>query len=535
MILVAFASSSLWAQTVAVSGTVVNDSNEPVVGATVAVKGTTTGVMTDVSGNYSLNVPPDATLVFSFVGFANKEEPVSGRMRINVQMSTSEQALDEVVVVGYGMQRKVTLTGAVASVKGAAVIQTKNENVQNMLTGKIAGVRVWQKSAEPGTFNNNFDIRGLGSPLVVIDGIPRTMAEFQRLNANDIDDVSVLKDASAAIYGVRAANGVLLVTTKKGTREGTAKVSYTGSYTLQQPSGMPEVVNAFDAMTLYNEKSMNNVNGGLTYFTETEFEAYRNGTRRTSDWSSLLFADFSPQTQHDVSISGGNERTQYYISMGYFSQEGFFKSGDLNYNKTNLRSNITTRIAKGLTLDLNLSGIVDQRNNPYSSAVDIIRQYWRQGVLYPAYADPEGAILNYEGLENQQNVVAMMTSNISGYRQYNQKYIQSSAALNYDFGTITPLLQGLSVKALFNFDYRMDDNKSFRREYYQYKYNPLTDSYDPEIFAASSPSRARREFYDKQQVLGQLMLNYDRTFGEHKGTPKNGKREKSCDKILYIN
>jgi TonB-linked SusC/RagA family outer membrane protein len=516
MTFVAFTSLSLWAQTVAVSGTVLDDNNEPVLGATVAVKGTATAVMTDTNGNYSINAPSGATLVFSFIGFATKEEAVNGRTRINVQMTISVQTLDEVVLVGYGTQRKVTLTGAVAGVRGSEVIQTKNENVQNMLTGKIAGVRVWQKSAEPGTFNNSFDIRGLGSPLVVIDGIPRTMAEFQRINANDIDDVSVLKDASAAIYGVRAANGVLLVTTKKGEVGGTAKVSYTGSFTLQQSSGMPKVVNAFDAMTLFNEKSMNNVDGGLIYFTETKFEEYRNGTRPTTDWNSLLFSSLSPQTQHDVSITGGNERTQYYISMGYFFQEGFFKSGDLNYNKTNLRSNITTQIAKGLKFDLNLSGILDQRNNPYSRAVDIIRQYWRQGVLYPAYADPEGTILNYEGLENQQNVVAMMTSDISGYQQYNQKYIQSSAALNYDFGTITPLLQGLSAKALFSFDYRMDDNKQFRREYYQYKYNTLTDSYDPEMFAASSPSRARREFYDKQQVLGQFVLNYDRTFDEHK-------------------
>jgi TonB-linked SusC/RagA family outer membrane protein len=513
---VAFASLSLRAQTVAVSGTVLDDNNEPLLGATVAVKGAATGVMTDVNGNYSINVPSDATLVFSFIGFANREEAVNGRTRIDVQLTISDKQLDEVVVVGYGTQRKVTLTGAVAGVKGSEVIQTKNENVQNMLTGKIAGVRVWQKSAEPGTFNNNFDIRGLGAPLVVIDGIPRTMEEFQRINPNDIDDISVLKDASAAIYGVRAANGVLLVTTKKGTAGGTAKVSYNGSFTIQQPSGMPKLANAFDAMTLYNEKSMNSVDNSRIYFTETEFEAYRNGTRRTSDWNALVFADFSPQMQHDVSISGGNERTQYYISMGYFFQEGFFKSGDLNYNKTNLRSSITTRIVKGLTLDLNLSGIIDQRNNPYSDAVALIREYWRQGVLYPAYADPEGTILNYDGLENQRNVVAMMTSDISGYRQYNQKYIQSSAALSYDFGTVTSLLQGLSAKVLFSYDYRMDNNKAFRREYYQYKYNQLTDSYDPELFAASSPSRMRREFYDKQQALGQLVLNYDRTFGEHK-------------------
>jgi TonB-linked SusC/RagA family outer membrane protein len=514
-LLVALAPLSLWAQSVSVSGTVIDEKNEPVMGVTVAIKGTTSGVMTDVSGNYAISAPAGATLVFSFIGYGDREEAVDGRTTINVTLTTSERALDEVVVVGYGTQRKVTLTGAVAGVRGAEVIVTKNENVQNMLTGKIAGVRVWQKSAEPGTFNNNFDIRGMGSPLVVIDGIPRTMGEFQRLNPNDIDDISVLKDASAAIYGVRAANGVLLVTTKKGTA-GAIKVSYTGSFTVQQPSSMPKLADAFETMTIYNESSMNNVNGGSIVYGPETFEAYRNGTRRSADWNALVFSDFSPQMQHDVSISGGNDRTQYYISMGYFFQEGFFKSGDLNYNKTNLRSNITTRIAKGLTFDLNLNAILDQRNNPYSSATDIIRNYWRQGVLYPAYADPEQTMLNYEGLDLEENTVAKMTSDVSGYRQYNQKYIQSSAALNYDFGTISPFLKGLLAKALFSYDYRTDDNKAFRKEYYQYAYNPLTQVYVPKLYSESSPSRMRREFYSKQQVLGQFVLNYDRAFGDHK-------------------
>lgn len=515
VLLIAFAPVSLWAQNRTISGTVTDDTDEPVPGASVVVKNTTIGTLTDIDGKFTIDAPADATLVFSFMGYSTKEEKVNGRSQINVIMSMDDTVLDDVVVVGYGTQRKVTLTGAVAGIKGNDMIKTKNENPQNMLTGKIAGVRVWQKSAEPGTFSNSFDIRGMGSPLVVIDGIPRTVEEFQRLNANDIEDISVLKDASAAIYGVRSANGVVLVTTKKGTKEGKATVSYNGSYTFQKPSGMPVLANAFETMTLYNEKSMNNVNGGSIVYTEKDFEDYRNGTRRTTDWTNLMFSDYAPQTQHDVSISGGNDRTQYYIGMGYFYQEGFFKSGDLNYEKYNLRSNITTKIMNGLTFDLNLSGIIDQRNNPYTSAVDIIRTYWRQGVLYPAYADPENTMLNYEGLELEENAVAQMSSDISGYRKYEQKYFQSSASLNYDFGVLSPSLKGLSAKALLSYDYRMDNNKAFRKEYYQYAYNSLTDSYDQRLFNNSSPSRMRREFYDKQQLLSQLIVNYNRTFGDH--------------------
>ena len=185
-------------------------------------------------------------------------------------------------------------------------------------------------------------------------------------------------------------------------------------------------------MTLFNEMSMNNINGGSWVFSEESFEAFRNGTRRTTDWNDLIISNVAPQTQHDISISGGTEKTKFYISMGYFYQEGIFRSGDLNYNKFNLRSNISTEIAKGIKFELGVSGISDERNTPYTSSQDIIRNYWRQGVLYPAYADPEGTMLNYNGLDMEQNTVAMMTADISGYKKYKQKYFQSSATLTAD-------------------------------------------------------------------------------------------------------
>lgn len=487
-------------------------------GVNVVVKGTTTGTSTDSEGRYTIRVPENATLVFSFIGYTTQEIPVASQSVINVALESDVQQLNEVVIVGYGTQQKVTLTGAVSNVKGDELRQTKNENPQNMLTGRIAGVRVWQKSAEPGTFSNNFDIRGFeGNPLVVIDGIPRTMADFQRLNPSDIDDISVLKDASASIYGVRGASGVLLVTTKKGSKDGKPTVTYNGSYTLQRPSGFPTLADPYQTMTLYNERSMNNINGGSIIYGEDKFEEFRSGARRTTDWNSLLISDFSPQTQHDISLSGGSEKTQYYVSGGYLFQEGFFKSGDLNYSKINLRSNITTELGKGLKFNLNLGGFADERNTPYSSAVDIIRNYWRQGVLFPAYADPENTMLNYEGLDLEENTVAKMTADISGYRKYKQKNFQSSASLDFDFGTLSPVLEGLSAKALISYDYRSDDNNIFRREYYQYAYEPLTDSYAAKLYSNSSPNQMRRELYSKQQVLGQFLLNYNRDFGtDHK-------------------
>ena len=501
-----------WAQS-QVSGIVTSSSGQPIAGVSVVVQGSSPqiGTSTDADGSFSLQAPTGSVLRFSYVGYATLEEAVGNRTQINISLQGDESALDEVVVVGYGTQRKETLTGAVSGVKGSEMRVTKNENPQNMLAGRIAGVRVWQKSAEPGSYRANFDIRGMGAPLVIIDGVPRSIEDFQRLNPNDIEDVSVLKDASASIYGVRSANGVMLVTTKKG-KEGTVAVGYNGSFTFQKPSNMPFLASAIDAMTIYNEKAMNNINGGTPIFKEQDFEDFRNGTKRSSDWTDLVFSSVSPQTSHDLSVSGGSEKTQYYIGGGYSYQQGFFKTGDLNYNKFNLRSNVSTQIVNGLKLDLNIAGMADQQNNPYTSAVDIIRNYWKQGMLLPAYADPEGTMLNYEGLDLEQNTVAMIDADISGYRKYKKKTLQTSAALNYDLGTLSSSLQGLSAKALLSYDYRTDNNGIFRKEYYQYAFDPINEVYNQKLYDLSSPNRLRREFFEKQQILSQFTLNYDRKF-----------------------
>jgi len=505
---------SLWAQDITISGTITDNQNEPIIGATILVVNSNVGTVTGVKGDYTIKAPADGTLQIRSLGYLMEEAPIKGQTTINVTLVNDIRNLQDVVVVGYGTQRKITLTGAVSGVKGSEMVKTVNENPQNMLTGRVAGLRVWQKSSEPGTYNANFDIRGMGDPLVVIDGVPRTVQDFQRMNPGDIEDVSILKDASAAIYGVRSANGVLLVTTKKGSKDGKTNVAYNGTFTYQQPSKMPKLADPFESMTLFNEMSMSNVDGGHLQYTNADFEAYRNGTKHSADWNSLIFSDFSPQTQHDLSISGGNEKTQYYAALGYFSQDGFFKSGDLNYHKYNLRANVTTEIFKGMSFNINVSGIADQRNNPYTSTVDIIRNYWRQGDLFPAYADPGNTMLNYDGLDLQENAVAEMTSNISGYRKYEQKNFQSSAGLNYDFGIIAPALTGLVAKTMFSFDYKVDNNAIFRKEYYQYAYDAESGTYIRRLYNASSPSRLQRQYYDKQQILGQFMLNYDRTFKE---------------------
>lgn len=218
-------------QAVTVQGRVTDAENQPLIGVSVLVKGTTTGVSTGIDGDYTITAPADGILEFAFLGLKTQDIEIGSRSIINVVMEEDKTSIDEVVVVGYGVQKRGSVTGAVAGVKGSEMIQTKNENPQNMLAGRVAGLRVWQKSSEPGTFSNSFDIRGMGSPLVIIDGIPRTTEEFQRLNPNDIEDVSVLKDASAAIYGVRRQ--------RRGARHHEAGPGRTGQGLLQRLVHLP--------------------------------------------------------------------------------------------------------------------------------------------------------------------------------------------------------------------------------------------------------------------------------------------------------
>lgn len=507
-------SAAAQAQGIMVKGKVVDQHNEPVIGATVGVDKGKAKTVTDIDGNFTLQVPANAQIVVNYIGMKPATQSVGGRRELNFVLQDDVNQLQDVVVVGYGTQKRGSITGSVAAVKGDEMVRTKNENPQNMLTGRVAGVRVWQKSSEPGSYNNNFDVRGMGTPLVIIDGVPRDMSDFQRMNADDIQDISVLKDASASIYGLRSANGVVLVTTKKG-QAGQTKFSYNGSYTIQSPKSMPKLLDAYKTMTLYNERNLNNVNGGSKIYTDEMFDEFRNGTRRETDWNNLIFAKTSPQSNHNITVSGGNDKTQYFVSFGAFYQEGFFKSGDLNYHKYNITSNLTTEVYRGLKLSLNINAMTDKQNNPYCTSTDIIRNYWRQGVLFPAYADEAGTMLNYDGLDLEENTVAKMTADISGYRRYKQSQVLTSGIFEYDFGTLTNVLKGLKAKVMFSYDYHLNNNTIYRKQYYQYAYDPATQTYKQKLYASSAPSNLRREHYDTQQFLSQYTLSYNRDFGPH--------------------
>ncbi|MBZ4187355.1 SusC/RagA family TonB-linked outer membrane protein [Niabella beijingensis] len=489
-----------------VTGVVKDDQNLPLQGVSVQVKNSTAGTITNDQGTFGISVPSNtAVLVFSAVGYRSQEITVGSALNFDITMLlTADSSMDEVVVVGYGTQKKSSLTGAVSSIKGEDIRTTKNENPQNMLTGKVPGVRIVQKTAEPGAFNNAFDIRGFGSPLIIIDGVPRSNADFQRMNANDIENISVLKDASAAIYGVRSANGVVLITTKKG-KNNESILSYDGSFMWQFPSGLPKTVDIYEYMTLRNEAAMHNINGGSPVYNDQAFEDYRSGKKKSYDWYPLVFAKSAPQTQHNLSVTGGNEKIQYYVGGGYLNQSSFFQTNDLNYNKYNLRTSVTAKVGKRFTLDANINLVSETINQPYQSAWWIIRGFWRQGPHIPAYANDDPT-RPYHGLIEGDNPISFMDKDINGYRVYKNSWVQPVLSLRYDIPGVT----GLYAKTLFSYDYSISNRNYYQKEYKQYRYDETTKEYA--TFTRQSPDRVTREAYFYSQLLSQTSLNYNRVF-----------------------
>lgn len=322
----------------------------PVIGAGVVVKGTTNGAATDFDGNFILNAPADAILVVSSLGYATKEVPVNGRTSFEIEIETDSELLDDVVIVGYGVQKKVNLTGAVASVPTDELSSKPIANVLEAMQGTVPGLVIQQGSSTPGSAPS-INIRGLNTmnnndPLVIIDGIEGSLAN---LNTADIEQISILKDASStAIYGSRASNGVVLVTTKKG-QAGRTEINYDFSYGLQQPTSLPNVVDSWEYAEIYNEAAVNS--GRSTKFTAEDIANYRNGGTNVK-WIEEIYKNYAPQSSHNLSVTGGNDKMSYMASLGYLDQNSMFQGPDYGYNRYNARLNMIHKIFKNFTVSV---------------------------------------------------------------------------------------------------------------------------------------------------------------------------------------
>ncbi|HEY4787266.1 MAG TPA: SusC/RagA family TonB-linked outer membrane protein, partial [Bacteroidales bacterium] len=353
-----------------VTGTVTDvTTGTPLPGVSISVEGATTGTITDISGNYTIEVPnKDAVLVFSYVGFLTEKVNVADKTIINIGLNPDIKKLEEVVVVGYGTQKKVNLTGSVGNVQMSDMESRPLTDASLALQGTVAGVYALQSSGKPGDDKAVIDIRGVGTwtnndPLVVIDGFPGSLSD---VNANDIKSISVLKDAaSSSIYGNRAANGVILITTKRGS-DGKLNVSYSGYFGVQEATRLPSVLNSVDYATLRNEASANS--GSVPNYTDADIQKYaanNDPMYPNIDYFKVYYGKANTQN-HRLSITGGNENVQYAVMLGHLDQDGILVA--TNYKKTDFRSNIDAYFLrnKKLRLSAKLAGNLGVKGEPTS-------------------------------------------------------------------------------------------------------------------------------------------------------------------------
>ncbi|WP_349314152.1 TonB-dependent receptor [Chitinophaga sp. MM2321] len=501
------------AQQKTISGRVTDAKDgSPLYGVSVFVHDNTgkrAGVTTNAQGVYTFNAPAGATEIsFSFVGMKDATEPINGRTTINVKMTANEELLGSVVVVGYGTKRKETLTGAVTNITAKEIQTTTNVSLAQKLQGKVAGLQIRQLGGEPGTFDNMINIRGFGTPLFVIDGIARDgSSEFQRLNADDIESVSFLKDASAAIYGLRAANGVIIVTTKKGTAGKTA-FSYNGVVGFMKPTDVPQMANAAQWIQMRNDAAV--LGGGSPFLTREEMQKYIDGVPgyESTDWYDEAMKKSAMQQQHNLSASGGTEKTQYFVSLGYVSEAGLLKSGDMGFRKYNIRSNLTTELSKNLKAEVFLAGRYDKRDQPGENFFNIFKgtrvtlptekPYANNNPLYPAVVTP-----------SNQNPLTLSDKSITGYDESINRNFQSAIALTYTI----PAVPGLSLRAMGSYDMNSYSAKNVSKGYNLYTY--VDDQYikQPQRKGAAAITN---NYGNNNRVTLQGQVNYNRQIaGKH--------------------
>ena len=387
-------------QNVTLSGSVIDETGEPITGANIIVPGTSIGTVTDFNGNYSLIIPQGSELRFSYIGYVDQIFTITNQTQLNVQLLEDSELLDELIVVGYGVQRKSVVTAAISQVTAEELNVTRPTRVEDALKGKVSGVQITQSSGQPGS-DSKVRIRGIGTinnsePLYIVDGM-EVGGGISYLNPVDIASVEILKDAaSAAIYGSRAANGVILVTTKKGST-GKATINYDVSYGWQNPWKKREVLNASEYMVIMNESRLND--GNLPLFTSEQMATLGKGT----DWQDETFYYNAPVQNHQVSVSGGAEKGNYFLSFGFFDQAGIV-GGNFdrsNYSRYSLRSNSTYNIFE--TLDRSFLNNIDigvnvgysrdkstgiETNSEYGSILGSALTF---SPLVPVYADEETA------------------------------------------------------------------------------------------------------------------------------------------------
>lgn len=498
------------AQRWSVSGKVTDPAGVPMPGVSVLLKGSTVATLSDGNGSYTLSIPEKSSiLVFSYIGSKTKEVVVSKAGVYNVTMEDAANDLNELVVVGYGSQRKSSVTGSISTLNDKELLQSPVGDLSNALAGRVPGVITKQPAGEPGADAAQIYIRGNATfgnatmePLFVIDGIVRSFRDFSQMDANEIESVNVLKDASsAAIFGVKGANGVVLVTTKRG-KIGKVSASYTMNYGVSQVTRLPKNLGSYEYAVLFNEAKLNDNPNATPEFSLERLDGFRSGSDPelypNTNWMDLVLGGTAPRMQHNVSLSGGTEKVKYFTSLGYLNEDGLYKS--LNYKRYNVRSNLDIQVTNTTRFSVDLSGRMENRQAPPSGG--IFEHTLRNPPIYLAkYADGRLASPG-----SYPNPLAMISEE-SGYNRTSSNYLLSNFQLVQDI----PGVKGLSVKGVMAFDRNFSYNKTWNA------WVPLYVKNADGTFESSAPSKSSlsKEFGEGQALEFQAHLNYENRFGKH--------------------
>lgn len=523
----------------AVSGRVTDHEGEPLVGVSIVEKGTYNGAVSDADGRFLIRLenPSDAVLTFSYLGFNPLEYNVGpAASDITIVMKEDAVMLNDVVVVGYGKQRKESVTAAIATISMDDLVQTPQANISNMLVGRMPGLIATQRSGAPGEDFSDLFIRGVStftdnsSPLIMVDGVERS--NFNGIDPNEIESLSILKDASAtAVYGVKGANGVILITTKKGTI-GAPKISYSCNFAIQQSTKLPSYLNSAQYATLYNEAGENDarVTGSeyIPRFSDKDIELYANGfdpiLHPDTDWIGSFIKNISTRTQHNINISGGIEKVQYFISGSYYDQTGIYKNTkidsdhDVNPRDTryNFRSNFDFQITDEFSAQLQLAAQIETVVSPSGGNSSI----WEAISFANPLSSPglvDGKIVKIENGVGSVNPWQVLLSN--GYRKMNSNNLNSSLRLDYDLSRL--VTKGLAVHARVAYDSYYYSSRLYSKSFPYYlasrdeedhDYIHLVPQSEESVWSVSNSWSKNRKVYVEAGI------NYDRTFGDHKVT-----------------
>jgi TonB-linked SusC/RagA family outer membrane protein len=521
-----------------ITGRITDDKGEALVGASVVLEGTTKGVITDIDGNYSLEITAaerKGNLVFSFVGFEKQTLPIGKGKVFNVVLNEAG-ALGEVVVVAFATQKKATVTGAISSVSTKELTQSPVANISNSLVGRMAGLFAVQGSGEPGNDASTLRIRGVGTfatapaglpdpsaPLIMVDGVE--VSNYNNIDPNEIENLTILKDASAtAVYGVRGANGVLLITTKRG-KTGKPQLSYTANLAFTEFTALRKNMNSYDYTRLWNEALRNDSYiSGAVYtpkFSEADIAKYKSGEDPiffpSTDWFDLVLKNRTYQTQHNLNISGGTEKAKYFISGGFFKQEGQL-NGDIisqfdanrKYDRYNFRSNFNFDVTSRLKVAIDISSQSEVISGTNAQTVRIIEGLSRANpITSPGVV--EGKIVNIPGLGISTNPLGDLLRD--GYRSQFRNFLQGSTRIDYDLGFVT---QGLTVYGLANYQNNNTETQVNRWTLVQYNAIRLpngTANLVPQ--GIETPFTFGQDIGKNRRAYAEVGINYRRIFGSH--------------------